>query len=422
VTPILTILLVCLGGLWYLDRRRVRADHLRFRKQIGELREEQRMFSDQEQARQRTLFDGMVEGVLLVDERGTIQFLNLALKRLFGLVTDVRGQPLNPALAGPALWELFQRVQADGQMVGQELDLSTTVGRVLQVNASLFSGAEGSGRRTLFVFHDLTRLKQFEESRRDFVANVSHELRTPLTLIKGFVHTLIDGGAESPAQALGYLHTIAKHTDRLTFLIEDLLTLARLESGGAVINPQPVRLREVTEHVLADLGPRAEGRGVTLANDVPETLGAKADADRLEQVLLNLVENAIKHGREQGRVTVGGRSVAGHRIELWVRDDGPGIPPESRDRVFERFYRVDRARTRDKGGTGLGLSIVKHIINAHGGQVWVQSEVGRGSTFFITLPKASVLGGTDAEEASPRPATARGLSASPSRAPSTPVR
>jgi two-component system phosphate regulon sensor histidine kinase PhoR len=239
------------------------------------------------------------------------------------------------------------------------------------------------------VFHDLTRVKQFEKSRRDFVANVSHELRTPLTLIKGFVHTLLDGGAESPARAASYLQTIAKHTDRLTFLIEDLLTLARLEGGEAAMNLQAVGLREVAARVLADLAPRAAERRMALANELPETLRAWADADRFEQVLLNLVENAIRYGRDQGSISVGGRPVPGNRIEVWVRDDGPGIPPESRDRVFERFYRIDRARTRDKGGTGLGLSIVKHIVNAHGGQVWVRSELGRGSTFFLTLPEAA---------------------------------
>src|SRR5262249_33924535 len=155
-------------------------------------------------------------------------------------------------------------------------------------------------------------------------------LRTPLTLIKGFVHTLLEGGAESPAQANSYLQTIAKHTNRLTFLIEDLLTLARLEGGEAAMNFQAVMPREVAGRVMVDLGPRAAERGVTVTNEVPEGLRVQADADRLEQVFMNLVENAIKYGRERGRITVGGRSLPGTRVELWVSDDGPGIPPESR--------------------------------------------------------------------------------------------
>jgi two-component system phosphate regulon sensor histidine kinase PhoR len=142
------------------------------------------------------------------------------------------------------------------------------------------------------------------------------------------------------------------------------------------------------ERVAGDLAPRAIQRRISVRNEVPQNLRAWADADRLEQVLLNLIENGIKYGRDDGSVTIGGRLQPENRIEVWVKDDGPGIPPESRDRVFERFYRVDRARSREKGGTGLGLAIVKHIVNAHGGQVWVQSDLGTGATFFLTLPQA----------------------------------
>ena len=401
MTAILLLPLLSLAGgvamwcfwLWRRERSRHLSDRDEWRRSFSRLSEEKEALSNQERGRQQTLFDGMVEGVLLVGPDGRIEFLNLSLKRLLGLVTDVRGRSVEAALGRPELGEMLKRVDADGQMIGLELDLTSSVGRFLQVNASVFTAPDGGRRGTLFVFHDLTRMKQFENSRRDFVANVSHELRTPLTLIKGFVQTLLEGGAETKEDEARYLQTVAKHTDRLTFLIEDLLSIARLEGGEAALNRHPIRLQEIAARVAADLAPRALERRVTIVNEMSGTLEGWADGDRLEQVWLNLIENAIKYGRDGGRITLGGRVLPENRVECWVRDDGPGVPPESRDRVFERFYRVDRARSRERGGTGLGLSIVKHIINAHGGQVWVQSELGHGSAFFFTLPQSAEAGG-----------------------------
>ncbi len=183
------------------------------------------------------------------------------------------------------------------------------------------------------------------------------------------------------------MQTIEKHTNRLTYLIEDLLTISRLESGQIVMNLQLVELREEVARVLDDLQTRVKEKQAALDNLVPAGLWARADADRLQQVLFNLVENAIKYGRSAGRVSIGAKARSESEVEIWVRNDGPGIPPESRERVFERFYRVDRARSAETGGTGLGLSIVKHIVQAHGGEVGVSSEPGKGTTFFFTLPK-----------------------------------
>jgi len=239
----------------------------------------------------------------------------------------------------------------------------------------------------ILVFHDVTRIKQLERTRQEFVANVSHELRTPLSLIKGFVETLLEGAANDPASRIRFLQTIEKQTDRLTYLIEDLLTVSRLESGQIILNFQNVELRAEVQRVIDDLRTRVQGKTVTIDNEVPARLTARVDAERLQQVLFNLVENAMKYGRPSGHVVVGGRALSVKKAELFVRDDGPGIPPESRERVFERFYRVDRARSRDTGGTGLGLAIVKHIVQAHGGEVWLQSELDVGTTFFLTLPR-----------------------------------
>ena len=284
------------------------------------------------------------------------------------------------------LAELVTRVETEGQVFDYELKLPELSGRWLRVNAAVISNSAGEREGTILVFHDVTRLKQLERTREDFVANVSHELRTPLSLIKGYVETLLDGARNDPAIAERFLKIIERNTQRLDLLIQDLLTISALESGRMKLNLQPVELRPLVEKIFSDLHSHAESRGVKLIIDLPE-LTAQADAHRLEQVLANLVDNAIKYGRAQGIVIVGGRNGDDGDLEISVQDDGPGIPPEALDRVFERFYRVDKARSRDQGGTGLGLSIVKHIIQNHGGKVWAKSEPGKGTIFFFTLPK-----------------------------------
>jgi two-component system phosphate regulon sensor histidine kinase PhoR len=268
-----------------------------------------------------------------------------------------------------------------------ELELQRGGRRCWQISAALVGDQPGGPQGRLFVFHDVTRLKELESIRKEFVGNVSHELRTPLSLIKGFAQTLLDGAKDDPEQGARFLQKIDKHSDRLLFLIEDLLAISRLESGQIALNLQPVRLRETAQRVLDDLGARAAARKTALENYIAPEILVWADADRLQQVFFNLTENAIKYGRSEGRVTLGARGGPGQKVEVVVADDGPGIPPESLDRVFERFYRVDRARSRESGGTGLGLAIVKHIVQAHGGEAWVKSEMGRGASFYFTLPK-----------------------------------
>jgi two-component system phosphate regulon sensor histidine kinase PhoR len=242
----------------------------------------------------------------------------------------------------------------------------------------------GTYHGAILVFHDLTRLKHLERTRQEFVANVSHELRTPLSLIKGYVETLLDGAKDDPVVQTKFLETIQRNAERLRFLIEDLLTISELESGNMRMNLQPVELRRLAEKILDDFKTRAAARRMTLTNAVPE-LFAAVDADRFQQVIGNLVDNAIKYGRNDGHVTISAHSNNG-TIELCIQDDGPGIPSESLERIFERFYRVDKARSREQGGTGLGLSIVKHIVQGHGGRVWARSEPGKGAAFYFTLP------------------------------------
>jgi two-component system phosphate regulon sensor histidine kinase PhoR len=283
------------------------------------------------------------------------------------------------------LAELVEFVGSQKRVLGYELKVAHPQERWVEVNgAAVFNGG-GKRQGTILIFHDLTRLKQLENARKDFVANVSHELRTPLSLIKGYTETLIDGAKENPEVAAKFLATIDRNAERLKLLIEDLLTISELESGRLRMNLQPVALRGVVSKVFSDLTSKAQARKVTLRDEVPE-LRVSGDADRLEQVLGNLVDNAIKYGAQSGTVIVAARALDGAQVEVCVQDDGPGIPADALERVFERFYRVDKARSREQGGTGLGLSIVKHIVQSHGGRVWARSEPGQGTRFFFTLP------------------------------------
>lgn len=377
-------------SLWLHRRCRRLQGQLRERMMhLAELRTERHAALITEQSRQQALLDAMVEGVLVLDGAGAIQHANPAVQRQFHLGTGFEGRPLLEVIRDPALGQALQQLQQSGRLEEFLLHAPGENPRTFQVNAVALRDADRLRTGALLVFHDLTDRQRLEEMRRDFVANVSHELRTPLSLIKGSAETLLAGAKDDPAAATRFLNLIDKHADRLTFLIEDLLTVSRLESGRTLLNLQPTPLRRVAEEALEALQAKARERGITLVNETPEALQVHADGDRLQQVYSNLADNAIKYGRPGGRVVAGARSLHEDIVEAWVSDDGQGIPPEARERVFERFFRVDKARSREMGGTGLGLSIVKHLVQAHGGEVRVESEVGRGTTFYFTLPRVN---------------------------------
>lgn len=381
------VALVLLDFWWHARRLRQQREQARAEFTAESLRQHEQLVAET-RAQQEALFNSMVEGVLLLDAAGRVQLVNESLRRLLALPEDPRGRQLLEAIRWPALPALVARAAAGERVQDVELESPGPHPRTLDVNAAAWLDRDGRTQGTILVFHDITRLKELENTRREFVANVSHELRTPLSLIKGFVETLQDGAKNDPATASRFLEKIEKHTDRLAFLIEDLLTISKLESGQAVLNLQRLELHAAAQHVLDDLQRRAADKSVTLRNEIATSLFARADADRLDQVFSNLVDNAIKYGRAGGEVIVGATTAGGGFVEVFVRDNGPGIPAEACERVFERFFRVDKARSREQGGTGLGLAIVKHIVQSHGGTVRVESEPGRGSTFLFTLPAA----------------------------------
>ena len=387
--PILTALaLVAAFGVHFWWRSRFLRAREAAKSEVEALKDEHRRAAWQVQTQQEVLFDSMLEGLLLLDEHGRIQLANRAFATLFGVTVDIRGRTIMEALRLHELAALVSSLDTQKQVLGYELKLPDLNERWLQINAAAIFNGQGRRHGTVLVFHDLTRLKQLESARQEFVANVSHELRTPLSLIKGYVETLLDGATDKPEVATKFLQTIDRNAERLKLLIDDLLAISELESGRVKLNLQAVALGPVVAKVLEDFKTRAKDKGVSLVNQIPE-LAVRADAGRLEQVLGNLVDNAIKYGRAAGAVTVGGRAVDGGQVEVFVRDEGPGIPPEALERVFERFYRVDKARSREQGGTGLGLAIVKHIIQSHGGRVWATSEPGHGTTFSFVLPQGS---------------------------------
>src|SRR5215469_5910632 len=387
--PVLTIFAVAVAiAIYFSWHRKFARLQRQVQVEMEDFQRHQQQTAIDAKAQQQVHFNSMLEGLLLLDRSRKIYLANRAFKNLFGVKAEMRGKTVMEVLRLHELAELVERAEAEKQVFDYELKLPELDGRWLQVNAAVISNSAGEREGTILVFHDLTRLKQLERTREEFVANVSHELRTPLSLIKGYVETLLDGAKDNPEVETKFLQTIQRNSERLQFLIEDLLTISELESGRIKMNLQSVRLHSLVDRVLEDFRTQAESRRVALSNEVPE-LTARADSERLQQVLGNLIGNAIKYGRSDGHIGVTGRMSNGNVIELCVTDDGPGIPSESLERVFERFYRVDKARSREQGGTGLGLSIVKHIVQSHGGKVWAKSELGKGATFYFTLPQDS---------------------------------
>jgi two-component system phosphate regulon sensor histidine kinase PhoR len=332
---------------------------------------------------------GMREGLLIVDKDMRVVASNPAARRLFNpSVPALASQRLTELTRNPAIYSAFldglKGVERSGIKVethGPERQIFDL--RVVPIGTTNGRGAEGA----LGVFFDITRTERLELVRQEFLSNVSHELRTPLTSIIAFVETLENGAREDTESCQRFLSIIRKNASRMQVLIDDILELTAIEGGNVQLRAAPVELHELVQEVCASLDAKAATHSVRLENKVRPEVIVHADARRLEQMLTNLIDNAIKFSRENGTVAISHEP--GTRDRILVQDNGDGIPAQHLERLFERFYRVDRARSREMGGTGLGLAIVKHIALLHGGEVTVTSELGKGSTFTIHLPRKS---------------------------------
>jgi len=370
----------------------------------------------EDRAQLLAMLTSMVEGVMVLDCRGLVLRMNPTLERMFTVQGDkARGRAHWEIIRHQELNEFIRTVIETKQNRSGEITMAPS-GRTLQVEASIAGGQRENEACAVLVLHDITALRRLESVRKDFVANVSHELRTPLTSIKGYVEALLDGAKDDPETAARFLDIILKQSDRLNLILDDLLKLSQIESGQVLFKREPVRLNMVVDRTLALIKPLADKKGhtltVSLAPDLPPALG---DEEQLVQVMTNLVDNAVKYTQANGLIQIAARHIAARplgtsdlgaldhaMLEITVTDTGLGIPDADRPRVFERFYRVDKARSRELGGTGLGLAIVKHIVEGHSGQVWVEGNTPVGSRFVVRLPIArDVQPATQASRESP---------------------
>jgi two-component system phosphate regulon sensor histidine kinase PhoR len=341
---------------------------------------------DDERGLLRSVIGGMKEGLLLVGSDRRIRLANDAFRSIFSTPFDPAGHMLAEVVRNPTVIRELHAALAEVREVRELVLHASDSGRSFELHVTPLGGrATDRGGGALVLFFDITRLEALEEVRREFVANVSHELRTPLTAIKAFVETMAEEGLEDRESSLGFLEIVRKHTDRMGELIDDLTDLSQIETGAVALELEDVDAHLVVREIAQQLAHRHAASGVEVKVDVPSPFPLRSDRRRLEQILINLVDNAIKFNRRGGSVLLSA-TVAEGRPTLIVADTGIGIPADSVDKVFHRFYRVDKARSRDVGGTGLGLAIVKHLMRLHGGQVTLESEVGRGSRFTLEFP------------------------------------
>ena len=341
----------------------------------------------QEKETLKTILRGMSDAVMVVDNQGKIILINRVLEELLQGPSDVGGKTPVEVIRNAELQDGFAQALEKGETFSMELSLATPgANRIFDVTIARLALQDGTGG-AVALFHDITDLKRIEEMRKDFVANVSHELRTPLTSIKGYAETLCEEGIEGLPRAESFARIILKHANRLSALLEDLLSLTRLESESEPILRNEFDLRKVVDGAVLVVKPSAETKNLNIKTEsVPEKTMVWANRDQIGQALINLLDNAVKYTPKRGSITVSVTD-AGNEVRVTVADTGIGIPREHLNRIFERFYRVDKNRSRELGGTGLGLSVVKHIVQNNGGRVWVQSELEGGSAFSFSLPK-----------------------------------
>jgi two-component system phosphate regulon sensor histidine kinase PhoR len=337
----------------------------------------------------QTILGAMADGVLVVDARSRITLMNPTFQKLFDLRDPAVGVPLVEAVRHATLDQLVAETLETGEAMRSELSVadSRTHGeRQIEVSAVPIKKADDEMSGAVVLFHDITELKQLDQIRREFVANVSHELRTPLSILRGYIEVLLDE-PETPREELARILSIMeRHSKRLQRLVDDLLSLAQLESSQATLELSDVRVDELLNNLIRDWKEKLAAKNLKVIVDLtPEAFTLHADGTRLEEILHNLLDNAVKFSRENGQIHLQAVRRDSEMV-LSVTDNGLGIGKEHLPRIFERFYRADKARSRELGGTGLGLAIVKHIAQLHGGRVEAESELGHGTTIRVMLP------------------------------------
>ena len=336
-----------------------------------------------------TIFAAMQDGLLVVDTRHRISLVNRSFRHLFGLGNSIVGHPILEIIREADLDRLIAETLRTGTPQGHELIISDSQSnspRRMQLSAVAMKNEADTPTGAVVLFHDITQLKQADEIRRDFVANVSHELRTPLSILRGYIETLLDDPETSRDELERILEVMKRHSNRLGVLVDDLLTLAQLESANPNLQLSDVRLSELFAAIVHDWAKKFAEKKLSVDIAIAANLPIiRADETRLREVLYNLLDNSLKYTQPGGKIRLQAQR-SGDEIALSVSDTGPGISETDLPRVFERFYRADKARSREMGGTGLGLSIVKHIAQMHGGRVEAESKLGRGTTIRVLLP------------------------------------
>jgi two-component system phosphate regulon sensor histidine kinase PhoR len=336
----------------------------------------------------QAVFGAMLDGLVVVDDRRRVRMMNREFRRMFGLEHAEPGEPLLEVIRHASVDRLVLEAIRVREARRESIQLSRgpSEGREMEVSAVPLGENSAPTEGAVILFHDVTQLRQMEEVRRDFVANVSHELRTPLSIFRGYLETLLDDPQQPPGELLRILEVMERHSDRLYALVEDVLSLARLESPAAELDLSEINLPEFLPEILDDWKKRLEAKQLKSRLDVPlEFPKLAADESRLQEIIYNLLDNAVKYSQAGGAITLRA-AVEGDQVRISVSDEGIGIRENDLPRIFERFYRADKARSRELGGTGLGLSIVKHIAQLHGGSAQAQSELGKGTTISVLLP------------------------------------
>ena len=340
----------------------------------------------------QTILGAMQDGVLVVDARSRITLMNPTFQKLFDLRDPAVGIPLVEAVRHATLDQLVAETLKTGEAMRSELSVADPRAhgeRHIEISAVPIKKADDEMSGAVVLFHDITELKQLDQIRREFVANVSHELRTPLSILRGYIEVLLDEPETSREELTRILSIMERHSKRLRRLVDDLLSLAQLESSQATLEPSVVRVDELLNNLIRDWNEKLATKNLKVIVDLtPEAFTLHADGTRLEEVLHNLLDNAVKFSRENGQIHLQAVRRDSEMV-LSVADNGLGIGKEHLPRIFERFYRADKARSRELGGTGLGLAIVKHIAQLHGGRVEAESEPGRGTTIRVVLPLRS---------------------------------